>query len=181
MKKFTLTTLVLAGVMLLAGCVEVTFPEPMPFNRRDRSCFPKNIQGVWHAKGESDNLEDSIAIHSQYIDFGEKPLVLSDNSVLRKFNGYFVFSMSEDDDEGRWRVYFAKHNSSVLSLYEFDGGDDAKIELWEEVLSEDEIEKVTKEGNSKKLKEVRLNPANNSDLRALINKGGISHMGDYIR
>ena len=115
--------------MLLAGCVEVTFPEPMPFNRRDRSCFPKNIQGVWHAKGESDNLEDSIAIHSQYIDFGEKPLVLSDNSVLRKFNGYFVFSMSEDDDEGRWRVYFAKHNSSVLSLYEFDGGNDAKIDF----------------------------------------------------
>ena len=180
MKKFTLTTVVLAGVLLLAGCVEVTFPEPMPFNRRDRSFFPKNIRGVWHAKGEADNLEDSISIHSQYIDLGEEPLVLSDNSVLRKFNGYFVFSAS-DDDNGRWHVYFAKHNNSVLSLYEFDGGNDAKVEIWEQVLEESAIEKITKAGNSEKLKEVRLNPANNSDLRALINKGGLSHMGDYIR
>jgi hypothetical protein len=180
MKKFTLTTVVLAVVLFLAGCVEVTFPEPMPFNRRDRSHFPKNIQGVWHEKGDVDNLADSIMIHSQYIDLGDEPLVLSDNSVLRKFNGYFVYSI-KDDDDGRWGVYFAKHNNSVLSLYEFDGGNDAKIELWEKVLEESAIEKITKAGNSEKLKEVRLNPANNSDLRALINKGGLSHIGDYVR
>ena len=180
MKKFTLTSLVLAGVFVLSGCVDVTFSEPMPLNRRDRPFFPKNSQGVWYEKSANDNLSDSIAIYSEFIDLGEKPLILNKNTTLRKFNGYFVFSTCEDDENGRWHVYLAKLSNSVLSLYEFDGGDEEKVTIWEEVLLGDAVEKL-KRDDSEKLKEIRLSPSSNHEFRELINKGGLSHMGDYVR
>ena len=178
MKKYCLLTIVLSGIVLMTDCVEVTFPEPMPFNRRDRPCFRKSTQGVWYEKTSDDNLKDSIIIYSEFIDFGEEPLILDGNTVLRKFNGYFVLSSKNEDR--RWVVYLAKVNNEELSLYRFDGGDEGKVSIWEDVLLGSRVEKFQRE-NSNKLKEIKLNPSNNQEFREIINKGGLSHMGDYVR
>lgn len=178
MKKYRLLTIVLSGIVLMTGCVEVTFPEPMPFNRRDRPYFPKSTKGVWYEKTSNDNLKDSIIIYSEFIDFGEEPLMLGSNTVLRKFNSYFVLSSKNED--GRWVVYLAKCNDETLSLYEFDGGDKEKVAIWEGVLFGAGVEKFQRE-NSDKLKEIKLKPSNNKEFREIINKGGLSHMGDYVR
>ena len=178
MKKYSLLTIVLSGLVLMTGCVEVTFPEPMPFNRRDRRYFPKSTKGIWYEKTSNDNLKDSIIIYSEFIDFGEERLILDGNTVLRKFNGYFVLSSKNED--GRWVVYLAKCNDETLSLYEFDGGDNEKVAIWEGILFGSGVEKFQRE-NSDKLNAINLNPSNNKELREIINKGGLSHVGDYVR
>jgi len=180
MKTKHLTTFILGLSLLFTGCVEVTFPEPMPLNRRDKAFFPKNLHGVWYYVGDENDLEDSLTIYSEFIDFGEKPLILNEKNKLRKFNGYFILSTSEDREE-RWVIYLAKYSDNVLSIYDFDGEDEEKIAIWEEVLLGDAVEKIQKEGGSSNLKEIRLNPSNNYEFRQLINRGGLSHRGDYVR
>jgi hypothetical protein len=180
MKNVSLLTLVLSVVVLFTGCAEVTFPEPMPFNRSNKSAFPQAWCGTWNYNGSSDALSEVMSISPQYIGFEDKNLVLGEENVLRRFNGYYILSTIEEREE-RWVIYLAKRNGNVLSIYQFDGEDEEKVKLWESLLLPEQFEKVTKPNNDAEVKEFQINPGNNATLRKLINGGGLTHVGDYVR
>ena len=178
--KNTFSLFVLALSLLLVGCVQVTFPEPMPFSRPNKSTFPKSLQGEWFNKGESDDLAEKITISAQYVDMGDESIVINEKNLLRKFNGYYVLN-SLVEDKGRYSLTLARKNGSVLGIYKFDASDEAKIAIWKEVMGEDSVEAINKGGGSLEIEEIILKPANNSTFRKLINDGGITHLGDYVR
>jgi hypothetical protein len=182
MTRITLI-LSLGALILFTGCVEVTFPEPMPMNRKDKTHFPKSWLGEWTFAKQSDEFEEHLTIHAQYIIFGDETLVLGSENVLRKFAGYYILS-SKGENSDRWSLLLAKRSKDVLHIYQFDGTDDEKAAIWKDVLDDDgqrfEVVKK-KEGANEKIREYKLNPENNRTFRALIKEGGLSHMGDYIR
>ena len=89
----------LGALILFTGCVEVTFTEPMPLNRRDKTHFPNSWLGEWTFTEQSDELEERLTIHSQYVTFGEDALVLGTENVLRKFAGYHILSTKSENSE----------------------------------------------------------------------------------
>ena len=84
----------LIGILtfLLVGCVQVTFTEPMPFNRPNKTTFPKSLQGEWFYKGDNDELAEKINISSQFVDMGDENIVINDQNLLRKFNGFYILN-----------------------------------------------------------------------------------------
>ena len=179
MRKSITTTFVLLSI-LCSGCVEATFPEPMPYNRTNKTFFPSSMQGDWTYKGDSKELEENITINAQYVEMGDENIVLSDRTVLRKFNGFYILSTYLDKAE-RYSVLIAKLNGNVLSVYKFDCEDEEKVENWKTILGEESVEVITKENKGIDIEEIRLNPANNSTFRQLLTKGGLTHIGDYVR
>jgi hypothetical protein len=174
----------LGALILFTGCVEVTFTEPMPLNRRDKTHFPNSWLGEWTFTEQSDELEERLTIHSQYVTFGTDALVLGTENVLRKFAGYHILSTKSENSE-RWNLLLAKRSKDVLHVYKFDGTDKEKATIWEEVLTTNEglgFEAVKKkEGDLEKVREYKLNPENNRMFRKLIKEDGLTHMGDYVR
>tara|TARA_B110001469_G_C9584681_1_gene289995 strand:+ start:635 stop:1186 length:552 start_codon:yes stop_codon:yes gene_type:complete len=174
----------LCSLLLFSGCVEVTFPEAMPMNRCDKNQFPKSWIGDWTFSKQSDDLEENLSIHPQYITSGTDQMVLGEGCILRKFSGYLVLSTKSESSE-RWNLLFAKRDKDVLHIYNFDGTDKEKAKIWEEVLresSENGFETVRKnEGATDRVKEYKLNPEDNKTFRQLIKSGGLTHMGDYVR
>ena len=179
MKPSTILILLFSAIFLFTGCVEVTFPEPMPYLRRDRTVFPISWQGEWHYKGSNTNMDESITIHPQYVSMENEQIILNEKTVLRKFNGYFIISMQDDDDE-RWSLIIGKRRGSVLSIYEFEGTDE-NYAIWKEVLGVESIEEVTKSDDDPEIEEYQINPENNAAFRKLLNSDGLTHMGDYVR
>ncbi len=185
MKPSTLI-LSLGAIILFTGCVEVTFTEPMPLNRRDKTHFPNSWLGEWTSTSQDDDLGEHLTINAQYVTFGtgNDAIVLGTENVLRKFAGYHILS-SKSEDSDRWNLMFAKRSKDVLHIYEFDGSDDEKVAIWEEILSTNEgeaFEVVKKmDGAQEKVSEYKLYPKNNRIFRALIRKGGLTHIGDYVR
>ena len=49
---------VLLIAFCLTSCVEVTFPEPMPVNRKELDSFPKSWQGTWTSNEGTDDADD---------------------------------------------------------------------------------------------------------------------------
>ena len=174
----------LGALILFTGCVEVTFTEPMPLNRRDKTHFPNSWLGEWTFTEQSDELEERLTIHSQYVTFGTDARVLGTENVLRKFAGYHILSTKSENSE-RWNLLLAKRSKDVLHVYKFDGTDKEKATIWEEVLTTNEglgFEAVKKkEGDKEKVREYKLNPENNRMFRKLIKEDGLTHMGDYVR
>ncbi|PCJ81643.1 MAG: hypothetical protein COA49_03800 [Bacteroidetes bacterium] len=174
----------LGALILLSGCVEVTFPEPMPMNRIDKTHFPKSWEGEWTFVEQSDDLEENLTVYSQYISFGDETLVLGKENVLRKFAGYYVLS-STNKSSDRWSLILAKRNKDILSIYQFNAQNDEKIAIWKSVLEAGEgssFETVRKkDGDDEKVREYKLNPENNAAFRKLIKEGGLTHTGDYVR
>jgi hypothetical protein len=186
MKNVSLFTLVLTVIVLCSGCTEVTFSEPMPYNRANRT-FPQSWCGDWSYHGDSDDLDSKITIHPQYIALQDDDdnLVLGEGRVLRRFNGYFLLNTADadanSDEDARWVVVFAKRNGDVLSIYKFDVDDESKVACWETILIPDQFEKTTKSSDNKDIEEYKMEPGNNATFRKLINEGGLSHIGDYVR
>jgi hypothetical protein len=182
----TRTSIILSigALFLFTGCVEVTFPEPMPMNRKDKTHFPNSWLGEWTFAKQSDELEENLTIHSQYITFGDETMVLGTENILRKFAGYYILN-TKGGDSDRWSLLLAKRSKDVLHIYKFDGTDDEKAAIWKDLLDDDDgrgFEVVKKkDGASEKIREYKLNPRNNRSLRELLKKGGLSYMGDYVR
>jgi hypothetical protein len=174
----------LGALILFTGCVEVTFTEPMPLNRRDKTHFPNSWLGEWTFTEQSDELEERLTIHSQYVTFGTDARVLGTENVLRKFAGYHILSTKSENSE-RWNLLLAKRSKDVIHVYKFDGTDKEKATIWEEILTTNEglgFEAVKKkEGDLEKVREYKLNPENNRMFRKLIKEDGLTHMGDYVR
>lgn len=180
MNRISFTTLVISAIMLLTGCVQVTFPEPMPLNRKDKLYFPTKFHGDWSYKGENEMLGENITISTKYIDLGDERIVLNEENILRKFNGYLILNTKTDHND-RFSVYLAKTKNGVLSLYNFDGEDEEKVAIWKEVLGDDGVEEVKSNDGGIEVEEIKLAVENNTTFRLLINKGGITHMGDYVK
>lgn len=173
-----------SALLILSGCIEVTFPEAMPLNRCDKNHFPKSWQGDWTFSEQSDDLDENLSIHPQYVSFGTDQVVLGEENVLRKFAGYYILS-SKTENSQRWNLLFAKRDKDVIHVYRFDGNDDEKVKIWEALLKDDTLNKfevIRKSGGgSDRIREYKLNPENNRDFRELIKAGGLTHMGDYLR
>lgn len=173
-----------SALLMLSGCIEVTFPEPMPMNRCDKNHFPKSWQGEWTFSEQSDDLEENLTINSQYVSFGTDQIVLGEENILRKFAGYYILS-SKANNSQRWNLLLAKRDKDVIHVYHFDGKDVEKAKFWEALLKDDTrngFETIRKsEGDTDRIREYKLNPKNNRAFRELIKSGGLTHMGDYIR
>jgi hypothetical protein len=104
-------------------------------------------------------------------------LHIGEDTHLRWFNGYLVFSVRQDDGNG-YVVQLAKRDKDRIALFEFDGSDEAKVAIWEAVM-ETEIEKTTNDAG--KLKAVHLSPENNAAFRNLIAEGGLTRKADLVR
>ena len=124
-------------------------------------------------------MDETITIHPKYVAMENEQVVLNEKNVLRKFNGYFIISMQDDDDE-RWSLILGKRRGSVLSIYEFEGTDE-NYAIWKEVLGVEAIEEVTKSDDDPEIEEYQINPENNAAFRKLLNSDGLTHMGDYVR
>ena len=171
MRASQIFSLVLLASTFLAGCVTVTFPEPMPYNRRDKATFPKSWQG--------DGSTDVLLVTAQYLSVDDEKYILGSENRLRKFAGYYILS-SKEESTGRWILYLAKRNMDVLSVYQFDGEDELKAKIWAEVLGDD-IDVVKKGSEGGKISGYRLNPENNATFRKLIAEGGLSLVGEFVR
>lgn len=176
----TQLTLFLSALILFTGCVAVTFPEPMPMNRRSLTCFPTAWQGVWTAVA-TDSETETITISATHIDLGGDLVLLGEAAVVRRFAGYLVLSITTEEDEGRWQIYLGEITQGVLHVYNFDGDEEEKVAIWELVLGGDSVERVAKSVDDSEVKEYRLNPENNIAFRELITKGGLSSQGKYVK
>ena len=65
------------------------------------------------------------------------------------------------EDKGRYSLTLAKKNGTVLGVYKFDGSDEAKIKIWEEILGTDSVDVINKGGGSLETEEIILKPENN--------------------
>jgi hypothetical protein len=184
MPRKNIFLLAFSVLLILSGCVEVTFPEAMPMNRCDKNHFPKSWQGDWAESEQSGELEEKLSIHSQYISFGDDQVVLDEENILRKFAGYYILN-SKTENSQRWSLILAKRDKDILHIYHFDGKDEEKVKIWEGLLNEDTENgfKTIRKGeeSSDKIKEYQLNPKTNRVFRELLKSGGLTHMGDYTR
>lgn len=171
----------LATAFFLTGCVEVTFDQPQPPKRWDRKHMPKSWTGTWvDAKASAEKAEkDKIVVTRDEVRIISEDITLhiGEDTHLRWFDGYLVFSVRPDDGKG-YVVQLAKRDKDHIALFEFDGSDEAKIAIWEAVM-ETEIEKTTNDAG--KLKAVHLSPENNAAFRNLIAEGGMTRKADLVR
>ena len=171
-----LTVAAVALLLATTGCVEVTFPEPMPAGKKDLTEFPKAWQGTWtsHVSGAEAAGEDEImVILADRIkgDPRSEDLVLGVNCTLRKLGQHLVLSLPQDAGD-RYTALVAERHGKFLTVKKFDPEEQGAVDGWEELLGHDRVVKIHKKDNpTKKLKEVQLNPKNRCQFRKLVKRG----------
>ena len=180
--------LTLAAAMVLfatTGCVEVTFPEPMPAHKKDLTAFPEAWRGTWTSIDEGDTTaeqEENMVILSDRItgDAKNDDLVLGKNCTLRKLGRRLVLSLPQEQG-GRYTILVAERHGQTLILKAFDPEAQGAIDGWEELVGHDRVVKIHRQDNpTKKLKEVQLNPKNRCQFRKLV-KHGTSELVTYTK
>ena len=71
----------------------------MPLNRKDKLYFPTEFHGDWSYKGDNEMLRENITLSSKYIDLGDERIVLNEENILRKFNGYLILNTKTDHND----------------------------------------------------------------------------------
>ena len=168
---------VLLTASCLTGCVEVTFPEPMPFNRKELDSFPKSWHGTWTSNEENvDNAgdDDILVIQADRvsgIDGGDNLLILGQDCVLKRLGRKRILSIPQNTGE-RHSVVSAERRGNTLVIRTFDAKANGAIEKWEELIGPDRMLKLYQKDNpDKKLREVHLNPKNTCQFRKLLKHG----------
>jgi len=168
----------LAGTLLVAftGCVDVTFPESMPENRRELNHFPSSWEGTWtsHVQGaEAAGDDEMLVIEKDRIrglGDGDEFLVGKD-MVLKRLGRKRILSFPQEDSD-RYSVVVAQRRGDQLEVRAFDPKQDGALESWETAIGADRMLKVyRKDDPEKRLKEVQLNPKNTRQFRALLREG----------
>ena len=168
--------LVAAALVALTGCVDVTFPEPMPENRRELDHFPASWEGTWtsHVQGIDAAGEDEILIVKRDRIRGlgdDEELVLGQDVVLKRLGRKRILSFPQKDSD-RYSVVVAQRRGDVLEVRAFDPKEDGAIETWEATIGADRMLQIhRKDDPEKRLKEVQLNPKNTRQFRALLREG----------
>lgn len=180
-----LTVAAVALLLATTGCVEVTFPEPMPAGKKDLTEFPSVWQGTWtsHVNGAEAAGEDEIMVILEDRIKGDprsEDLVLGQNCTLRKLGRRLVLSLRQEEG-GRYTALVAERHGETLVLRSFDPAADGAVDGWEELLGHDRVVKIHKKDNpTKKLKEVQLNPKNRCQFRKLV-KHGTTELVTYTK
>ena len=168
--------LVATAIVVLTGCVDVTFPEPMPENRRELDHFPASWEGTWtsHVQGIDAAGEDEILIVKRDRIRGlgdDEEVVLGQDAVLKRLGRKRILSFPQKDSD-RYSVVVAQRRGDVLEVRAFDPEQDDAIENWESTIGADRVLQIhRKDDPEKRLKEVQLNPKNTRQFRALLREG----------
>ncbi|MGB1100237.1 MAG: hypothetical protein ACPGYS_04945 [Flavobacteriales bacterium] len=169
--------LLVAYVLLaLTGCVDVTFPEPMPENRRELDHFPPSWEGTWtsHVQGIEAAGEDEILVVKKDRIRGlgnDDEIILGQDAVLKRLGRKRILSFPQKDSD-RYSVVVAQRQGDALEVRAFDPKQDGAIESWEAAIGVDRMWQVhRKDDPEKRLKEVQLNPKNTRQFRALLREG----------
>ena len=169
-------SLVATAIVVLTGCVDVTFPEPMPENRRELDHFPASWEGTWtsHVQGIDAAGEDEILIVKRDRIRGlgdDEEVVLGQDAVLKRLGRKRILSFPQKDSD-RYSVVVAQRRGDVLEVRAFDPEQDDAIESWESTIGADRMLQIhRKDDPEKRLKEVQLNPKNTRQFRALLREG----------
>ena len=168
--------LVATAIVVLTGCVDVTFPEPMPENRRELDHFPASWEGTWtsHVQGIDAAGEDEILIVKRDRIRGlgdDEEVVLGQDAVLKRLGRKRILSFPQKDSD-RYSVVVAQRRGDMLEVRAFDPEQDDAIESWESTIGADRMLQIhRKDDSEKRLKEVQLNPKNTRQFRALLREG----------
>ena len=168
--------LVVTAIVVLTGCVDVTFPEPMPENRRELDHFPASWEGTWtsHVQGIGAAGEDEILIVKRDRIRGlgdDEEVVLGQDAVLKRLGRKRILSFPQKDSD-RHSVVVAQRRGDMLEVRAFDPEQDDAIESWESTIGADRMLQIhRKDDPEKRLKEVQLNPKNTRQFRALLREG----------
>lgn len=168
--------LVATAIVVLTGCVDVTFPEPMPENRRELDHFPASWEGTWtsHVQGIDAAGEDEILIVKRDRIRGlgdDEEVVLGQDAVLKRLGRKRILSFPQKDSD-RYSVVVAQRRGDMLEVRAFDPEQDDAIENWESTIGADRMLQIhRKDDPEKRLKEVQLNPKNTRQFRALLREG----------
>ena len=168
--------LVVTAIVVLTGCVDVTFPEPMPENRRELDHFPASWEGTWtsHVQGIDAAGEDEILIVKRDRIRGlgdDEEVVLGQDAVLKRLGRKRILSFPQKDSD-RYSVVVAQRRGDMLEVRAFDPEQDDAIENWESTIGADRMLQIQrKDDPEKRLKEVQLNPKNTRQFRALLREG----------
>ena len=168
--------LVATAIVVLTGCVDVTFPEPMPENRRELDHFPASWEGTWtsHVQGIDAAGEDEILIVKRDRIRGlgdDEEVVLGQDAVLKRLGRKRILSFPQKDSD-RYSVVVAQRRGDMLEFRAFDPEQDDAIESWESTIGADRMLQIhRKDDPEKRLKEVQLNPKNTRQFRALLREG----------
>ena len=168
--------LVATAIVVLTGCVDVTFPEPMPENRRELDHFPASWEGTWtsHVQGIDAAGEDEILIVKRDRIRGlgdDEEVVLGQDAVLKRLGRKRILSFPQKDSD-RYSVVVAQRRGDMLEVRAFDPEQDDAIENWESTIGADRRLQIhRKDDPEKRLKEVQLNPKNTRQFRALLREG----------
>lgn len=160
----------------LTGCVDVTFPEPMPENRRELDHFPASWEGTWtsHVQGIDAAGEDEILVVKKDRIRGlgnDDEIILGKDAVLKRLGRKRILSFPQKDSD-RYSVVMAQRRGDVLEVRAFDPKQDGAIERWEATIGADRMLQIhRKDDPEKRLKEVQLNPQNTRQFRALLREG----------
>ena len=175
----------LGFLVLFTGCVQVTFPEPMPANRRELDAFPKAWRGTWtsHVNGVEYAGDDEIMVILEDRIKGDtkgEDLILGENCALKRMGRRLVLSMPQEEG-GRHSVLVAQRHGTSLTIRSFDPKEDGAIDGWEAELGHDRVVKIHKKDDpTNKLKEVQLNPKNTCQFKKLV-KQGTSELVTYTK
>ena len=168
---------VLLIAFCLTSCVEVTFPEPMPVNRKELDSFPKSWQGTWtsNEKGTDDaDDEDILVIQADRVsglEGSEDVLILGQDCVLKRLGRKRILSIPQLSGD-RHSVASAERRGNTIVIRTFDAKAEGAIEKWEELIGADRMLKLYQKDNpDKKLREVQLNPKNTCQFRKLLREG----------
>lgn len=178
-------SLVATAIVVLTGCVDVTFPEPMPENRRELDHFPASWEGTWtsHVQGIDAAGEDEILIVKRDRIRGlgdDEEVVLGQDAVLKRLGRKRILSFPQKDSD-RHSVVVAQRRGDMLEVRAFDPEQDDAIENWESTIGADRMLQIhRKDDPEKRLKEVQLNPKNTGQFRALLREG-TTELVTYMR
>ena len=169
--RFMLGLLLLACIAV-TGCVEVTFPEPMPAKKKELTTFPEAWQGTWVSISADDDEETLVVMPNRILgNPGSDDLVLGKNCVLKRLGRRLVLNIPQEKG-GRYTLLIAERHGDALDIQTLDPKAHGALDSWEEVLGHENVLKLHKNDDpTDKLREVQLNPRNTRQFRKLLRKG----------
>jgi hypothetical protein len=167
---------IVAFMVVSTGCVNVTFPEPMPANKKELERFPESWRGTWKSNGDEfeEQDEEVLVIMEKRIrgNAGSDDLVLGENCVLKKMGRRLVLSLPQTQSP-RYTVLVASRSGNELEIQSFEPKKVGALDSWEAILGHDQVVKIHKNNDpTDKLKEVQLNPKSTFQFKKLLRRGG---------
>jgi hypothetical protein len=156
----------IAIVLIVFSCKEVTFKEPQPRGKKALKEVPPELIGRYVAKDEKESETDTLVINSKgyYAVSDKKGSEIGDSLVLKKYKGYYFVSSNEKPEWLLRVIKQEKNGDLVYMLMDQNGG---KFNDFLQKLSK-EIKIDSVEVNGEKLYQIDPSPR---QLVSLIKKG----------